>query len=118
MQIQGEARPLSKSIEHHLLRIGQEAITNAVKHAQANHIAVTVTYTGDEMRVAVQDDGCGFQPEAVLSRGVGHFGLRSLRVRGKRMNGRLDVSSQPGQGTTVQVTVPLKTDEPATLEPD
>jgi signal transduction histidine kinase len=118
VQIQGETRPLSKSVEHHLLRIGQEAITNAVKHARANHIAVTVTYTEDGMRLSVQDDGCGFQPDAFLSHGVGHFGLRSLRVRGKRMNGQLDVSSQPGQGTTVQVTVPLKTIEPSTSEPD
>ena len=118
VQIQGDARPLSKSIEHHLLRIGQEAITNAVKHARANHIAVTVTYTENKMRLSVQDDGCGFHPDAILSHGVGHFGLRSLRVRGKRMNGQLDVSSKPGQGTTVQVTVPLKTFEPSTPAPD
>jgi signal transduction histidine kinase len=118
VQIQGETRPLSKSVEHHLLRIGQEAISNAVKHAGAKHIEVTVTYTQDEMRLSVHDDGCGFQPDAVLSHGVGHFGLRSLRVRGKRMNGQLDVSSQPGQGTTVQVTVPLKTIEPSTPGPD
>lgn len=89
VQIQGETRPLSKSVEHHLLRIGQEAISNAVKHAGAKHIEVTVTYTQDEMRLSVHDDGCGFQPDAVLSHGVGHFGLRSLRVRGKRMNGQL-----------------------------
>jgi signal transduction histidine kinase len=118
VQIQGETRPLSKSVEHHLLRIGQEAITNAVKHAGAKHIEVTVIYTQDEMRLSVHDDGCGFQPDAVLSHGVGHFGLRSLRVRGKRMNGQLDVSSQPGQGTTILVTVPLKTIEPSTPEPD
>ncbi len=90
VQIQGEARPLSKSVEHHLLRIGQEAITNAVKHAKANHIAVTVTYTNDKMRLSVRDDGCGFLPDAVLGHRVGHFGLRSLRVRGRRMNGQLE----------------------------
>ena len=73
-----------------------------------------VTYASDEMRLSVQDDGCGFLPDAVLGNDIGHFGLRSLRLRSKRLNGRLDVSSRPGRGTTVQVTVPLNGDEPAT----
>jgi signal transduction histidine kinase len=104
----GQARPVSSSIEHHLLRIGQEAITNAVKHAQPANIEATLEYSDREVRLSVKDDGRGFDTAAILKQNrIGHFGLQGIRARTRKTNGELTVSSRPGQGTTITVTVAL-----------
>jgi signal transduction histidine kinase len=111
VQISGEVRPLPSSVEHHLLRIGQEAITNAVKHAQPKVISLTLDYQTGNVTLTVHDDGCGFDPQAVAV-GGGHFGLQGLRVRARKMNASLTVSSKPGEGTNIQVVVPLENSNP------
>lgn len=102
----GEPRPLSSSVEHHLLRIGQEAITNAVKHSGGRNIHVTLRWTGEFVRVSIVDDGRGFVASNVLA-AEGHFGLRGLRSRARKVGGELMVSSEPGKGTRIEITVPL-----------
>jgi signal transduction histidine kinase len=108
VNITGRVQPLPSTVEHHLLRIGQEAITNAVKHAQPKTIQVTLDYSDKELRLSVKDDGNGFVPDAPLKGGnTGHFGLKGIRSRARKINGNLSITSQPGQGATVAVSVGL-----------
>ena len=103
--ITGQPAPLSPSTKHHLLRIAQEAITNAVRHAAASTITIALDYAPQSIALSVTDDGNGFVPNDVLTNGLGHFGLRGLRGRAGKIGGELHIRSAPGEGTTVRVTV-------------
>lgn len=98
---------LPAAVEHHLLRCSQEALSNALKHSRAANIRVTLNYNAQQVELKVEDDGCGFDPGLVMTGAGTHLGLRNLRSRARKMKGRLDVASQPGQGTTICLTVPL-----------
>lgn len=89
----------------HLLRIVQEALTNVRKHARATRTLVRLERTPHAVHVQVKDDGRGFDPDA--EEGAGHFGLASMRERSELIGATLDVSSTPGRGTTVRVSLPL-----------
>jgi signal transduction histidine kinase len=106
----GPLRRLGPTVEHHLLRIGQESITNALKHAQAQNIFVVLSYSESSVRISIRDDGCGFVPGKALSAHQGHFGLESLRGRARKMGAQFNVLSAPGKGATIEVVVPLRTD--------
>jgi signal transduction histidine kinase len=101
----GRPRRLPPVVENHLLRIGQEAITNAAKHAAARNIAVQLEFTDRLVRLTVRDDGHGFdvtqQKQPAKS-----FGLVGMRERAAQLHGELTVESKPGTGTTVTVTLP------------
>jgi signal transduction histidine kinase len=99
--------PLAPTMKHHLLRMAQEATTNAVRHAKPQRIAVNLAYQPASVTLTVIDDGVGFDPDEVMSKTVGHFGLRGLRGRARKMGGQLLIHSSPGAGTTIRVTVPL-----------
>ena len=101
-----EPAAMDSAIQHNLLRIAQEAITNAVKHAAAGQIDVTLEARPDAVVLRVTDNGKGFDP-AMRSRAGGHLGLRGLRSRAKTIKADLQIISLPGAGTTIQVTVPL-----------
>lgn len=105
--VQGPARALGSTIEHHLLRIAQEAIANAVKHAAATRLEVGLTFTEEEVRLRISDDGRGFDSGSVLAIGKGHFGLRSLRGRAAKIGGAVTIESSPGAGTRITVHVPM-----------
>ena len=99
---------LASEVETVLYRIAQEALSNIRKHARANHAWVTMDATDDgRVRLRVRDNGVGFDP-ARAARLVeeGHFGLTGMRERVTFVGGRFDVSSAPGQGTTVEVAIP------------
>jgi signal transduction histidine kinase/ligand-binding sensor domain-containing protein len=97
----GAPRRMSVAAEHHLFRIAQEALTNAVRHAQASQVSVSLAFTGKEVELAVCDDGRGIPPEPP---GQGfHFGLSGMRERARALGTRLEVESAPGQGTTIRV---------------
>lgn len=98
---------LGTSIEHHLLRIAQEAVANAVKHASARRLELILQYGEADLLLEVRDDGCGFEPVAVLSGDFGHFGLPSFRGRAEKIGGSVKISSRPGAGTSIVVRVPL-----------
>lgn len=107
LEVEGNACRLSSAAEHHLLRIAQETIANAVKHANARRISVRLAYGPREIVLSVHDDGRGFDPAAILEARSGHFGLRSLRSRAAKMDGVLTIESSPGAGTTIVARVPL-----------
>jgi signal transduction histidine kinase len=106
----GAARRLPAAVESGLLRIASEAVTNAVKHAQATSVRVRLSHAPDAVELTVRDDGCGFDATAMPA--AGHFGLTGMRERAARMNARLRIESRPGGGTTLTLTVFAKTDAP------
>jgi signal transduction histidine kinase len=106
LDVTGRPRRLAPVIENNLLRAGQEAITNATKHAQAGSIAVKLEFGEKHLQLVVQDDGRGFdasQPPA----SVNGFGLVGLRERATELRGELHLRSAPGQGTEIILNVPL-----------
>jgi signal transduction histidine kinase len=107
LEVQGTPRRLEGIVEHHLLRIGQEAVANAVRHAHAERILVLIGYRDREVVIEVKDNGRGFDANEAVAVASGHFGLLGLRKRANKLQGRLRIDSQPGAGTVVSVTVPL-----------
>src|SRR6185437_5724265 len=107
IQVLGPAIQLPPATEHHLLRICQEALNNALKHANARNIQITLKYSEKFVQLTVADDGCGFAPDQVMTGRGMHLGLRNLRSRARKIKGRLEVVSQPSQGTSIDVTVPI-----------
>jgi signal transduction histidine kinase len=105
VRVEGQPRRLAEDLEIALLRIGQEALTNAFKHAQARRIQLTVSYGADQIELRVADDGRGFAGERPPE---GHFGLRGIRERVDGLGGQLRVKSGIGEGTELSVLVPAR----------
>ena len=108
VEVHGAPRRLSVAAEHHLFRIAQEALTNAVRHAQASRVSVSLAFTDDAVELTVSDDGRGI-PSEKPDHGF-HFGLSGMRERARALGTRLEVESAPGQGTTIRVRWSGKSD--------
>ena len=102
----GEANPLSEIIEENLLRIGQEAITNVVKHSGAVRVKIELQFSPQKVVLQVRDDGKGFDPEACAGPKDGHFGLLGIREKTERLGGQVLIASTPDRGTSVRVEIP------------
>ena len=110
--VTGTAEPLHEEVSATLLRIAQEALSNAARHARANRLGLTLSFMGDEVSLDIRDDGTGFDPAAVPARTrTGGFGLAGMRARAERIAGALTVESEPGHGTAVSARVPLVRDD-------
>lgn len=111
----GDRRRLPEVVEDNLLRIGQEALTNVVKHARATRVTVRLGYAPESVVLEITDNGTGIDPAGVGSVGGNQFGLRGMAERAKRLDGRLEFSSVPGEGTVVRAVIGLKAgaDQPA-----
>jgi signal transduction histidine kinase len=101
---QGLLYPLPSEMAHDLLRLCQEGVNNALKHAQARQITVTLSYTAHQVALCVADDGQGFDPAHLPARRG--FGLRIMEERVARLEGQLTLTSRPGQGTRMEVHTP------------
>ena len=106
VQVNGTFRPLPRPVEDNLLRIGQEAINNAVTHAEPQTISVTLRFDSSSVQLRVKDDGRGFDQATVKTNG--HFGLVGMRERAARIGGTVNIVSDPENGTEVVVDVPIK----------
>jgi ligand-binding sensor domain-containing protein/signal transduction histidine kinase len=108
-KISGTYRPLAPRTEAELLRIAQEAVTNAVRHAQPERIEIELRFGARELQMAIHDDGCGFdgQPHPESSGPAGHFGMAGMRERAAQIGARFAIQSASGKGTTVSVHLPL-----------
>ncbi|GAA4514964.1 MULTISPECIES: GAF domain-containing sensor histidine kinase [Nonomuraea] len=95
-----ELPPLDSAAEVAVLRVAQEALHNALRHAEAARVTVRLSYEGGGLALTVEDDGTGFEQGA--SRGLG---LISMKDRAESVGGRMTVSSAPGKGTTVRMEV-------------
>ncbi len=107
-KIQGSPIRLPGPIEMNMLRIGQEAVANAVKHGQAGRIAVELCYATESVRLIVTDDGKGFISQASPA---GHFGLLDMRERAQSMGSHLEIESETGHGTRITVEIPMQSQE-------
>ncbi|MFI6581334.1 sensor histidine kinase [Embleya sp. NPDC050493] len=110
LDVSGEERGFHLESLTALYRAAQEGLTNAHRHADARHVAVSARYGEREARLVIADDGRGFAPGADLGDrppGTGDgFGLRAMRERVDLLGGRVEVDAAPGRGTVVTVTVP------------
>lgn len=108
-KISGAYRPIAPKTEAELLKIAQEAVTNAVRHAKPSHIEIVLRFGERDLQMTIQDDGCGFdgQPHPQSSGPEGHFGLAGMRERAEEIGGTLVVESAVGRGTRVAVQVPI-----------
>ena len=104
---QGNAVPLPPDVTRQLSRICEEGITNALRHANAANIKLTIDFGTKGVAFALTDDGCGFTPNKV---GPGHFGLHIMNQRARRLGGDLSVQSALGSGTTISIAVPYSAD--------
>ncbi len=98
---------LSANAEVQLIRIVQEALNNVKKHAPGSEVWLSVEVKNEEAWVSIRDNGPGFDLETTIM-GDAQFGLRTMKERAECVRGRIQISSRPGAGTTVDVTVPLE----------
>jgi two-component system sensor histidine kinase UhpB len=92
--------PLDDAVELVVFRVAQEALTNVARHARARTVELTLGMRGQEVLLAVSDDGIG------IGRTADGTGLRGMRERAQLVDGRLDVRRRDGGGTTVTLAVP------------
>ncbi|MCA9925955.1 MAG: GAF domain-containing sensor histidine kinase, partial [Anaerolineales bacterium] len=104
LQTTGGNRPLPPRVESGIYRITQEALANVGQHAQATEAMVTLAVTPGSLTLTVADDGIGFDPETVA---MNRFGLIGVNERVKLLNGRLQLQSSPGEGTRLEIEIPL-----------
>ncbi|NKQ35247.1 MAG: GAF domain-containing sensor histidine kinase [Chloroflexi bacterium] len=98
------SRPLPPRVESGLYRIAQEALTNIGRHAQATQVTLALTMTPDQVTLIVEDNGSGFDPEAVLEN---KFGLIGMNERVRLLDGRFRLESSKGEGTRLEVLIPV-----------
>jgi signal transduction histidine kinase len=108
IEIAAEDLCVSEEVALTIYRVTQEALHNAIQHADASEIAVRLTQYPDRLRMTISDDGQGIPNSADLGRFVaqGHFGLAGMRERAAMIGGSLDIQSAPDYGTAVILQVP------------
>jgi len=108
LTVTGHRRGLPLAVETTALRIGREAVLNAVKHAAPRRVKVDLEYGPRVLTLRVSDDGTGIAQEAMEAAARGeHWGLAGMRDRAQRAGGTLEISSEPGRGTIVSVSLPM-----------
>lgn len=103
----GEGIPaLPSRTVHHLRMIAQEAVTNVLKHANATKVVISLSCDGVALFLRITDDGRGFEAKENTSGRAGHFGCMGMRERSRKIGAEIGWASEPGQGTSVTVTLP------------
>ncbi len=102
--IAGDEIPIAPAAVHHLVCIGQEAVSNAIRHAASSHIGVALGYEIDSLSLTVRDNGRGFNLGNTSSR-RGHFGIPVMEERARKLGGSFRITSSIDAGTEVTVTV-------------
>lgn len=105
----GSFRDMPSEVALCAYRITQEALQNVAKHARTDKAEVTITHSGRMLKLIISDNGIGMDPNT--AGGDGGLGLTSIRERARLVNGRVDIQSRPGAGTTVTLRVPVQTEE-------
>ena len=106
VQVRGALRPLPPGTEDELLRIAQEAVTNAIRHAEASRIDVELAFDPRLLRMTIADNGRGFTPDGLTTGINGHFGLKGMHERAAAIDAKLKLDTAPGAGTRLSVEVP------------
>jgi signal transduction histidine kinase len=99
-------------VETSLFRIAQEALANIRNHSRAGSVEISTSWSESLVSISISDDGEGFDMDRAFeeSRAGKHFGLVGMRERARMLKGEFSVKSEPGEGTTVTVSVPLERD--------
>jgi len=110
IRTEGDLSRIPDFVAGNLLLVAQEAVHNALKHAQPHTVtlAAGLADMADRIALTVRDDGAGFTPGTQAGAAEGHFGLTGVRERIERLNGTLRIDSEPGRGTTIHIEVPLR----------
>jgi ligand-binding sensor domain-containing protein/signal transduction histidine kinase len=111
----GAYRPLPAEMEREFLRVAQEAIHNVNKHAGAKNLVVQLEYGPGEVALELRDDGRGFEAGAEPGSAHGHYGLTGMRERAAAIGGTLELTSEPGAGTTVRLQAPAPREKKETM---
>jgi two-component system NarL family sensor kinase len=106
LDIEGNRQRLDPLVETVLFRIAQEVLTNVKRHANASQARMTLSFGAQEIRLAVRDEGVGFDPDEIPRPPHG-WGLAGMRERAESVGGRFKIDSAPGHGTQVEVAVPI-----------
>jgi signal transduction histidine kinase/ligand-binding sensor domain-containing protein len=105
--VEGAAKPLRPILRDDVYRIVREALRNAFRHANAQHIEAEIVYEEKLFRVRIRDDGEGISPQSLEREGpAGHWGLVGMRERAKRIGGQLEIWSEHNAGTEIELVVP------------
>lgn len=108
----GKERRLPGAMEVAMFRLAQEALNNVQRHARATFVSLRVNFTDSEVQMTIQDNGVGFRMNDPGPRGrnklQSQFGLMGMRERVELLQGTLDIDSAPGQGTTINIRLPLR----------
>jgi signal transduction histidine kinase/ligand-binding sensor domain-containing protein len=105
--VEGPPREIKTVLQDELYRIGREILRNAFRHARANKVEVEIRYDAQELCLRCRDDGIGIDSKVLNDGGLaGHWGLPGVRERARLAGAQLDVWSEAGAGTEVQITVP------------
>lgn len=108
-EINGESRRMEPQKELIVFRILQESLNNIIKHADARKIAVRIHYSGDKLELKIQDDGKGTDLELLAGENDNKsLGLRNMRNRAQLIGAGFQFDSEPGKGTTIYLSIPLK----------
>lgn len=105
--VRGTPMPCARKVEEHLLRVGREAVSNALRHAQARVVRLELWYGDNTITLRVSDDGCGFDPQEATHLTGRHWGMATMHERAQAIGGRLRLVSQPGGGTDLEMVAPL-----------
>ncbi len=103
-----ERLALPEGVEFQLLRVAQEALGNALKHARARHVVIALECTQKQLQLQISDDGVGFLQELSENSAQGHFGLLGMQERAIRIGARVSVTSSPGTGCVVTLDLPVR----------
>jgi signal transduction histidine kinase len=106
MPVDLSSAPLSAELRHDLFLVVKEALNNILKHAQASEVRLRVLEDGPTVRIVIQDNGCGFEPNQLGPGRRGH-GLGNMRQRMADLDGQFSIVSAPGSGTRIELAAPM-----------
>ena len=105
LALRGKPRKLLPEWETNLLRISQEVLTNAIRHAGASQFDALLVFGGIDVRISFQDNGCGFE----FKQAIGGFGIQGIRERVQVMGGEFSIQSTARKGTLISIVIPSNT---------
>ena len=105
-EVRGQAQEIAHDVSTALFRVAQEALTNVIKHANAQHVWVRLEFDAEEVGLYIRDDGCGFDAQSIQFAGRDSLGLIGMQERAILFGGHFKLRSRPGEGTFIEVVVP------------
>lgn len=108
LSIRGEEQDVPLEIKRDLIRVIREGLSNVAKHAHASNVAIRVAYEPETIGVTLEDNGVGFDPEAVEKHEGTHMGIKNIKSRAGHLAGTVAIDSAPGSGTALRLSCPMR----------